>query len=361
MTLLSLSITNVRNIKQAEFNPSEKFNLIVGVNASGKTSLLEAIYILGFAKSFRTTNPKKMISRGEDEMTVFGQIAGQTENNAAVPIAVCRNKKAFRIKLNNRMLQSRSELTLNLPLQLINPESHRILELGPKFRRQYMDWGVFHVEHGFLQAWKDFYHILKQRNAALRHNSVNSMVNAWNEGLIVKAEIIHQLRTDYFLRLTPCFERLGLDVFSLPDLSIEYLTGWPKDLTYREALESSLERDKLSGFTNTGPHRADISIKISNRAVLEFASRGQQKMIITVLKLSQVWLLKEESNKRCPILIDDLASELDTTNRAKLINALKDLDTQIFITTTEKSLVDITGIHDKKMFHVEHGTIFEIS
>ncbi len=359
MALLNLTLCNVRNIRQAEFNPSEKFNLIIGANASGKTSLLEAIYLLGFAKSFRTSNPKKMINSNEDEMSVFGRIVGQSERT--VPVAVRRNKKAFQIKLDNRMLKSRSELSLTLPLQLINPESHRILELGPKFRRHYLDWGVFHVEHGFLPAWKDYYHILKQRNAALRHYGTESGVKAWDVGLVEKADKINQFRCDYLSRLIPYFKNIGSNVFSISNLSIDYLPGWSKELTFREALYSTFDRDKVSGFTNTGPHRADINIKVSGRSVLEFASRGQQKMIITALKLAQVALLKKETAKRCPVLIDDLASELDSTNRTKLISALANLDTQVFITTTEQSLVDMTGIHDKKMFHVKHGTILEVT
>ncbi|NOX44102.1 MAG: DNA replication/repair protein RecF [Gammaproteobacteria bacterium] len=359
MALIKLSISNVRNIKQAELKPSTRFNLIVGANASGKTSLLEAVYLLGFAKSFRTSNPKKVISSNEDEMFVFGQVAGQS--GRIMPVAVRRNKKEFQIKLDDKMLRARSELSLTLPLQLINPESHRILELGPKFRRHYLDWGVFHVEHGFLQAWKDYFHILKQRNAALRHHGMDAGVKAWDTGLIEKADIINNYRCGYITRLTPYFEKIGSEVFAMSDLAIDYLAGWPIGQSFRDSLILTFDRDKASGYTHTGPHRADIQIKMAGQSALEYASRGQQKMIITALKLAQVALLRKESGKECPVLIDDLASELDISNRAKLVNALQELDTQVFITTTEQNLVDMTGIHDKKMFHVKHGMIQEVA
>lgn len=359
MSLLKLSVNNLRNLKDVEIRPSPGFNLIVGPNASGKTSLLEAIYLLGFAKSFRTSNPKKIINNEQDELTVFGQIS--QESDRVIPVAIRRSRKELQIKLDNRMLRKRSELSLNLPLQIINPESHRILEQGPKFRRHYLDWGVFHVEHRFLQAWKDYFHILKQRNAALRHFVTDGIVRAWDEGLIEKADVINHYRCGYLQQLAPIFEKIGHEVFDLDALSIGYRPGWTKEQSYSDALNLSLERDKASGYTHCGPHRSDIAIKIAGQPALEFASRGQQKLIITALKLAQVALLKERSGKSCPVLVDDLASELDEENRAKLLQALDNLGTQVFITLTEESLVDMDEIRDKKMFHVKQGTIKEVA
>jgi len=359
MSLLALSVNNLRNLKQVEIKPAAKFNFFIGANASGKTSILEAIYLLGLAKSFRTSNPKKLINHQQDEFTIFGEIGQDTDR--VIPVAIRRNTKEMQIKLDNKMLRKRSELSLSLPLQIINPESHRILEQGPKFRRHYLDWGVFHVEHRFLKAWKDYFHILKQRNAALRNFTSVGAVRAWNMGLIEKADLISHYRCGYLQDLAPIFETIGNEVFNLDTLSIEYRPGWPKELSYSEALLLSLERDKISGYTHCGPHRSDIDIKIAGKPVVEYASRGQQKLIITALKLAQVELLKLRSGKQCPVLVDDLASELDEKNRAKLLQALGNLGSQIFITLTEKSLVDMDGIHDKKMFHVKQGTINEIS
>ena len=359
MSLLRLSIKNVRNLKQVEINPSSRFNFIIGSNASGKTSLLEAIYLLGFAKSFRTCNPMKIIQKGETELSVFGQIKDNGE--IITPIAIRRDKKELQIKLDNKMLKKRSELSLCLPIQIINPESHRILEQGPKFRRHYLDWGVFHVEHSFLMVWKDYCHSLKQRNATLRHQASNSTINAWNNGLIQKAMEIDRLRRQYLGHLIPVFEKIGHEVFGLDALSINYHAGWSKDLAYNEALLKSLEKDKQSGYTHCGPHRADIQISISGQPAVEYASRGQQKLVITALKLAQVTLMKNLVNKQCPVLVDDLASELDQINRDKLLKALDNLDTQVFVTATEQSFVDMGSIHDKKMFHVEHGIIQEVA
>lgn len=357
MSLLKLSIKNVRNLKQVEINPSSGFNLIIGANASGKTSVLEAIYLLGFAKSFRATNPKKIINFDADEFSIYGQI--EQNHDRVLPVAIRRDMNKLQIKLDNRMLKKRSELTLSLPMQIINPESHRILEQGPKFRRHYLDWGVFHVEHDFLSAWKEYCHILKQRNAALRRFVSNQQVMAWNVGLIEKAEQITYYRNGYLNELTPLFKRIGHDVFSLEGLSIDFLRGWSKEDELETVLALSLEKDKASGYTHNGPHRADIIIKVAGKPVLEYASRGQQKLVITALKLAQVELLKQKSGKDCPVLVDDLASELDLTNRAKFLQALDNLGTQVFITATDQSLVDMGGIHDKKMFHVKQGSVEE--
>lgn len=359
MCLLRLSINNVRNLRQAEIHPSSRFNLIYGANASGKTSLLEAIYLLGFAKSFRTANPGKIIHNGESEFTVFGQIGRKSLSTR--PVAIRRNKTECQIKLDDKMLKKRSELSLSLPIQIINPESHQILEQGPKFRRHYLDWGVFHVKHGFLKVWKEYCHILKQRNASIRHRLPDSAIKAWDIGLLQKALEIDRLRRDYLGHLTPVFEKIGQEVFELNGLAINYKQGWARDLNYQAALDQSFDRDKSSGFTHVGPHRADIQITINGQPAVEFASRGQQKLIITALKLAQVTLMKKLVEKDCPVLVDDLASELDENNRGNLLQALDNLDTQVFITATEESLVDMGGIHDKKMFHVKHGVIQEVA
>ena len=359
MSLLRLSIKNVRNLKHAEIKPSSRFNFIIGPNASGKTSLLEAIYLLGFAKSFRTCNFTKIIQKGETELSVFGQI--DEHSDIIKPIAIRRNKKELQIKLDDKMLTKRSELNLCLPIQIINPESHRILEQGPKFRRHYLDWGVFHVEHSFLASWKEYCHSLKQRIASLRHKASNATINAWNSGFVQKAMEIDRLRRQYLDHLIPVFEKIGHEVFGLDALSINYYAGWPRDLAYNEALLKSFEQDKNSGYTHCGPHRADIQIRLSDQAAVEYASRGQQKLVITALKLAQVTLMKNLVNKQCPVLVDDLASELDQTNRDKLLKALDNLGTQVFITATEQSLVDMDSIHDKKMFHVEQGVIQEVA
>jgi DNA replication and repair protein RecF len=358
MSLLQITVNNVRNLKTVEIQPGKKINLVFGTNGSGKTSLLEAIHFLSQAKSFRTTNIRNVVSHGQKDLTVFGKI-GET-GERGVTIGLEKSSENLRIKVSGKTISKKSELAQVFPVQVINQDSHGIFELGPRFRRHFIDWGVFHVEHNYLEAWKDYYRILKQRNAALRQTAESRIITAWNSQLLESGKKVTHLRIGYLAELEPVFKEIVFQLLQWRELSFEYQPGWDKTKKFSEALSQTLDKDLRFKSTQSGPHRADILIRIGKQLAQNCVSRGQQKLLIIALKIALVLLIKQKTGHKTTMLIDDLAAELDKENRDKMLGIIEEIGIQAFITTTEPRLFDLARLPEFKMFHVEHGKIYEV-
>ena len=358
MSLTKLSIKHVRNLADCHINLDSGFNIIEGANASGKTSLLEAIHLIGQVKSFRTHRINHLIQHNQAEMQVIAHY--QDHSKIVHQIGLGRTKSSTKIHLNKEIINQSSVLASLIPIQVITPESHRLLEDGPKLRRQFLDWGVFHVKHEFLQVWKNYHRILRQRNAALRKGQSKEQTTSWDSALIECANQFHSERTQYLNNLLPTINRY-IEQLMAVDISIEYHPGWPKELDFQTALTNSYENDCQFKHTRVGPHRADLVMKINGMAVQVGLSRGQQKLLVCALRLAQIQYLQHCSSQSCLILVDDLPAELDSTHRGKLLMLLQDTGAQVFITTTDAKLLDFSRLNTTKtVFHVEHGNLKEV-
>jgi len=355
MALLQLEITHLRNIKQVRLEFSPGVNLIIGPNASGKTSLLEAISLICQGRSFRTTRIDQLIQHEQAGMLL---LAHHQQGNEKQIIGLCREDRKTQVKINGQAISKTTELAGTIPLFILIPESHELLDSGPKMRRQYLDWGVFHVEHNYLEIWKQYHRILRQRNSALRRKRSKSEIQAWDQPLIEKAELLHQFRQDYIDKLSPMLAMYGEQLIE-ENPQFDYRAGWDTEvaaLNFARQLDEAFKQDLERGFTRLGPHRADIKIKISGKAVQTVFSRGQQKLLICAMTLAQLKLQPAKSI----LLVDDLPAELDPQHRATLMEALKDSGAQIFVTVTEPDLIEISAWADSKMFHVEHGVFQDV-
>jgi len=357
VSITQLSFQHIRNLGKCELKPDPRFNIIVGANASGKTSFLEAIYLISQVKSFRTHRINHIIQHKKPDLQVVAKYLDNTKQIHIIGLNRSRSKTT--IHLNKEPINLSSKLAALVPIQVITPESHRLLEDGPKFRRQFIDWGVFHVKHHFLQTWKDYHRILRQRNAGLRQSQSRQQVQSWNEPLINITQQFHQARVEYLKELTPIVEAYVKQLMD-EDILIEYLPGWSKELDFSEALENSYEQDCQFRHTRVGPHRADLSMKCDGVAVQVGLSRGQQKLLVCALRLAQIQYLQHLSKQSCIILVDDLPAELDKAHRERLMTLLNDTDAQVFVTTTDASLFDVNSETSRKVFHVEHGKIKEV-
>lgn len=357
MRLEQVEIQQVRNLSAVSIEPVDGINVIYGPNASGKTSLLEAIHILGHARSFRTTHIDQLVQHNQEYLRVVGRI--QTPNQALLPIGIERSKHQTTLRINGQAAKRSSQLAQYLPLQVIHPDIHQLLSQGPKYRRQFLDWGVFHVEPSFLSVWQQFHRVLRQRNAALRADEEKSAITVWDQALVEHANEITRLRQNYLDQITPLLQGLTQRLIGLSP-HFEYYCGWTKQQTYAQALERGLSQDKLRGFTQFGPHRADLKIKVAGVPVQNHFSRGQQKLFVSAMRLAQVAHLKQHKGVNSLLLVDDLAAELDSTHRALLLELLLESKTQLFITTTESKLLDIDAWPEAKMFHVKHGQVTEM-
>jgi len=357
VSITRLSLQSVRNLAECHINPDPRFNIIEGVNASGKTSFLEAIYLISQVKSFRTHRINHIIQHKKEALQVVARYLDH--NQYPHLIGLSRNRSTTKIHLNKRPVNLSSKLAALVPAQVITPESHRLLEDGPKFRRQFIDWGVFHVEHGFLQTWKDYHRILRQRNAALRQKQPIQQIRNWTSPLVEITQKFHHARVKYLHALTPIVKSYTEQLIGEAVL-LEYLPGWPKDQSFIDALESSYEQDCQFRHTRVGPHRADLSMTSHGIAVQIGLSRGQQKLLVCALRLAQIQYLQRLSQQSCIILVDDLPAELDKAHRDRLMSLLDDTGAQIFVTATDSSLLNVNPKTSKKVFHVEHGEIKEV-
>jgi DNA replication and repair protein RecF len=342
MSLKRFTVTAVRNLHPVTLSPSPRINIISGDNGSGKTSLLEAIHLLGLARSFRSTRLLPVIQYEQAECTIFGQV--QLAHGAVSNLGISRDRQGqFQIRIDGQNARSAAQLAETLPLQLINPDSFRLLEGVPKVRRQFLDWGVFHVEPRFLPAWQRLQKALRQRNSWLRRGTLDSAAQAaWDRELCLASDEIDGYRRSYIQALKPEFERVLAELLELSDLTLSYSRGWDKDRELTEVLSSSLLRDQQIGHT-----QADI------------LSRGQQKLVVCALKIAQGHLLNQTKRGQCIYLVDDLPSELDQQHRSALCRLLEDLDCQVFITCVDHELLRDGWSTETPvaMFHVEHGRI----
>ena len=361
MSLLqTVKVTDIRNLVSVKLLPSPSINIIHGANGSGKTSLLEAIYFLGMARSFRSPRIKPVIRTGQPSSTVFGKVVSDESSWA---VGVSRDMESnFRININGETYKLTSSLASILPLQVINPDTFRLLEGSPKDRRQFLDWGVFHVEHSFLDAWKRMQKAMKQRNALLRHGKISdSLLDVWDQEFAQSGELIDKYRRKYFELLKPVFEETIQSLCGVEDVQLSYQRGWDRETPLGDVLKRSASRDKEAGYTQWGPHRADIRVRYNGVAAVDSLSRGQQKIVVCALKLAQGQLFNAENQHGCVYLIDDLPSELDSEHRSRLCRMLEKMNSQVFITCVDKNSLDSEWSPETevKMFHVEHGAFVE--
>ena len=355
MALLSFEINNFRNIQHSALVFSPGLNLITGKNAAGKTSLLEAIYCLGRVRSFRTAISEQAIHYGASAYRLVGRVgqeAGRTQ-----PIGIEREAASLRVHLDGQPIKRLSDLAGRFPVQVLSADTATILNGGPRYRRQALDWALFHVEQSYRDIWQRYNRALRQRNAALRAQQAAASIHAWDTELCDSAGELHRFRSAYFESLKPHLVREIADLLPGAVLSVRYQPGWPANSVYAEVLAKSLEKDRARGHTRFGPHRADFSLMMDDHSVSAHCSRGQQKSVTVGFLLAQVKLQRERAAPMGAFLLDDLSSELDTRHQTRIIKALRELDTQVFVTAIDEAIIDAQDWADASRFHVEHGDI----
>lgn len=362
MSLARLEITAVRNLHAVNLPVLAQTNILFGDNGSGKTSVLESIFLLGMARSFRSKQIKSIITHGKERCTVFGEVV--QASGGSQPLGVSRDLEGgLQAKIGGANLRSASELAEHLPLQVINAESFNLLMGSPGHRRHFLDWGVFHVEHNFHNTWQRFERALKQRNSLLRHGKISDAeLRSWDRELCEAGEAVDRQRAQYFTDLEPLFQQLVPRLSpGLGGVELRYRRGWDKSSSLQESLLGSARTDREQGFTHVGPQRADVKVLFEGRAAAEILSRGQQKLVVCALKLAQGQLMSRRKGRSCLYLVDDLPAELDREHCRRVAEVLIELNTQVYITCVD--VKELAGswpdewLGQSAMFHVEHGEV----
>lgn len=365
MIIRRLDITGVRNVRRASLQPLTAINVFFGANGAGKTSVLESIHLLSSARSFRSHKLKPLINNAMEHCVAFAEI--NIPGAGYQPVGIQRFRSPATpavIKVAGRPVKSASALAENLPLQTINADTFKLLDGSPAVRRQFLDWGVFHVEHRFHATWLAAQRCLKQRNSLLRHARIDALQLAvWTEEFIDLAEQMDRYRASYFEQLVPVFEKTLQRLLELDGLQLAYYRGWDRDRPLTEVMAANNSRDGEQGYTAAGPHRADLRLRYQSSNAADILSRGQQKLVACALRVSQGYLLTALTGRHCVFLIDDLPAELDRSHRMALCSLLEELQCQVFITCVDQQ--DLQDCWSKTasitMFHVEQGHITAVN
>jgi len=356
-TIERLSICAVRNIQRIDFDPSPTINVLYGENGSGKTSILESIYLLSSGRSFRTSKLDPLISTDQSEAVVYASMSDGKD----IGLSKSRKQRHY-LKFCAENQSSWENVARELPCQILDSNSFLLLEGGPKSRRQFLDWGVFHVEHSFVENWRRVKKSIANRNHLLKSSKPDmAQIAAWDSELCMAAEEVDLARRDYFskfiLLFDELYQRMGGDYSGAID--IEYHRGWHAEIDLQSVLEESRSMDLRYGATQNGPHRADLYFRVGSMKAVDLLSRGQQKILVSAMKMAQGLLLSQALDRNCVFLVDDLPSELDRENRTAILSQLISLGGQIFVTCVEISAILDSLPKEPKLatFHVERGTI----
>lgn len=356
-TIVELQVTAVRNIDQARLECHPHLNIVYGRNGSGKTSLLEAIYLLARGKSFRTASTDTVIGKQHQESVVHARLVDHQ-----LGISRSRGDKR-KLQLDERSQPNWDEVARVLPVLILDSGSFSLLDGGPGARRQYLDWGVFHVEQTFLPAWRRYRRALANRNQLLKHHNPDDQeLAAWDVELDSAAGTIDQCRRAYSEALEPVLLGLFAEIAgptTADHCTVEYQRGWTEGSSLAEVLLRNRGIDIRYKSTQSGPQRADLVIKIGTRPAAEVLSRGQQKMLVSAMKIAQGKAYTSSLGRECIYLVDDLPAELDTHNRAQVLEGLGALGSQLFVTSVEARAIQSAsdGLKDYSAFHVERGKI----
>ena len=354
MPIQRFTATNFRCLEEIELKAGPQYNLIFGANASGKTSLLEALAYLGRGKSFRGAAVSSPIRHGAQEFVLFGEVdtGGRTSR-----VGVRNSREGLEVRVDGDQDGGAAALAAVLPLQVIDPEVHDLVGGGPEQRRRFLDWIAFHVEHDYLETWRRFRRALKQRNAALRAGSSARVIRSWDTEFLELAGRVDEVRRMALEVSEATLVERG-QALLLHDVGYEYQRGWAREKSLAEALEKGLERDMQLGATQSGPHRCDLKLVYDERQAKRLVSRGQQKLLACSMILAAAETAQAALERPLVLLLDDPAAELDNQSLGRLMTQVVGLGAQVIATSLEPDTLIFP--EEPALFHVEHGRLQQL-
>ncbi|MCY4128129.1 MAG: DNA replication and repair protein RecF [Gammaproteobacteria bacterium] len=360
MILDRLEVDHVRNIGNLSLELEPGINLLTGPNGAGKTSLLEAVHLLVRGKSFRRGGLESQISHSADDMAIRGRF--NTDESSFRLDFTKRRGTPLELRLDRRRVQRISEIVSLVPIQTFLPDLAELIFGAPIERRKWLDLGVLYESSDALRTMAHFRHVLRQRNAALRTRQV-AQLDAWDFELVASAEALTALRRR-------CFENMVKEVASSAsqlcpelELSMRFFPGYRGE-EFAEELRKQRPRDVQLRMTNSGPHRADVHVRISvdgrqRRALPSAAvlvSQGQARALAAAFKLGQVQHLKS-LGYRSLLLVDDLGSEWDDIHFDRFLNLMAKLGSQVLSSAVSTSLLPDDWVERITRFELNKGNV----
>jgi DNA replication and repair protein RecF len=359
MHLRRLVLHSFRNVDQIEVLPHSGFNILWGENAQGKTNFLEAIYLLGHLKSFRTTRNRELIRKGYP----FGRISGEVEEKEVRhTIAVVIQEEGKTIRVDGKPVTKTMDFPGYLRSVLFAPEEVGLARGFPAGRRALLDRAVFQADPAFLDRAREYQRCLKQRNRLLKEGASPERLLPWSEGLVMAGARVRRMRIRYLQRLVPLLKetyRAITDGREEADLIYP-----PRDSTeheLQEQLRSELKRQTAqeirTGTTLAGPHRDDILFTVNGLSLRSYGSQGQQRSFLLAFKTAQIMDLERYAGCLPVLLLDDMTGELDRRRQEFFFQFLRERRSQVFVTTTDPQSILNEGFQDVRSFRVIQGTL----
>lgn len=309
-------------------------------------------------RSFRGHRPKELIERGYEQLTIRATVVDAVQGSRS--IAMSRDASGrTELKINRLPERRLSEAARLIPLQIMLPNVADLVFSGPGVRRQWLDWGTFHVKPDYLRVLREYLRLLKQRNAALKTENVSSSeFQAWTMQLVQAADRVDAYRKDHIDALRPEFRAVLTRLAPELDVELLYQRGWPAGEDLDKVLGEWASREVKLGATQMGPHRADVDLRVGGARAAGLLSRGQAKAVASAMMVSQARLLADGLNRTSVFLIDDVGAELDEVHNARFFQLLDDMDSQILATSTRLPGSGSCFARDRMaVFHVEHGRV----
>lgn len=362
MKIDNICLVNFRNYEKLDISFGNGLNIFYGTNGSGKTNLIEAIYILALTKSFRISNDKLLIKKGSIKSKVRGEII---KNNDSTKYAVIISNEGKIVEINDTKVDKISDYVSKINIILFNPVDTRLIDEAPNERRKMLNIEISQLNKEYLIILANYNKILKQRNFYLRSLYVNgnndtNYLNILTNKLIEYGFLINKYRKEFIEHINKHITEIYKNIFKSGDLKIKYVSSYNNKSENKllKSYQQNYKKEMEIGKTLIGIHHDDILFYLDNNNLKEWGSEGQRKNAIISFKLAEIKVINDIKKYNPILILDDLFSELD---KEKISNILKLLDenVQTFITTTEINKVDKKILKKAKIFEVDNGTIKE--
>ncbi|MBC8570637.1 DNA replication/repair protein RecF [Zongyangia hominis] len=364
MRIETLSLQHFRNLETMEIAFDPKVNLICGDNGQGKTNLIEAIWLLTGARSFRGNRDGDLVRFGEERAKIEAKFFSQMRDQE-ISIQLGPKRQS---SLNGVAVQSGGELSENFGAVVFSPVHLEIVKEGPQQRRRFLDTAIGQIKERYQKYLQNLNRILLQRNNLLRdvpfHGELRGLLDVYDEHLAQTSAVITVMRRSYIEKLKIQAEdiyreisggREALSLRYIPSIDgpIEGLSGEELKEVYLAAIQTARENDIAYKTTSVGPHRDDLEITLDGLSARSFGSQGQQRSCVLALKLSEGRILKEVLDDNPVILLDDVLSELDAKRQAYLLREMTGM--QVFITCCDPHVRE--QMEGGALFFIERGAL----
>lgn len=367
MVINNIILKNFRNYDNLQLELSPNINIIYGSNGSGKTNILESIYVLAFTKSHRSFIDNSLIKTGKESSTIKGTL----NKNISYNLEINLGKTTKKVKIDNNSVTKLGSYIEKMNIIIFYSEDLNLIKGYPSHRRKYLNLELSQISQTYYNTLNDYNKLLKIRNDYLKKISdIRSLnqdyLNILTDYIVEKSVFIYQMRDKYIKKLNDICPKIFKDITNKKGFYIKYnpsveFINMEKDTirkTLKYRLLNDLEREIRLKTTLYGPHKDDFEFYLKDENLRFYGSQGQQRVAVLALKLSEIQIIKDYKQDSPIILLDDVFSELDNEKKNNLLSYIN-TGMQVIITTTDLKNIDKKIIKNAKLINIEQGTIQE--